>query len=382
MINSKDFFIALDLLEKEKKIDKEFFITALESALTSAYKKNFGEAKSASVKLNPEKNTIKVLAYKTVVEEVEDPDKEISLEDAKALKSTYKVGDIISEEVTPKSFGRIAAQTARQVVMQKLREAERDNISAELSSKGDQLATAIVRRIDAKNVYVELGGIEVEGVLSEADQIPGETFAIGDRIKVYIKRVKETVFGSQVQVSRTTVGFIKKLFELEVPEIETGEIEIKNIVRQPGVRTKIAVASSNPKVDPVGVCVGNHGTRINAILNELKTEKVDIIPWSEDVFEYIASALSPAEVVSVEINEKDKSSKVIVPDDKLSLAIGKEGLNVRLAVKLTGWKIDVKSESKAEKETKIETPTTIETTLDDKEYSNLDIFSDIEEIGD
>jgi len=382
MINSKDFFIALDLLEKEKKIDKEFFISALESALTSAYKKNFGEAKSATVKLNPEKNTIKVLAYKTVVEEVEDPDKEISLEDAKLIKSTHKVGDIIAEEVTPKSFGRIAAQTARQVVMQKLREAERDNVTAELSAKGDQLTTAIVRRTDAKNVYLELSGVEVEGVLSESDQIPGEKFVTGDRIKVYIKRVKETHYGSQVQVSRTTVGFVKKLFELEIPEIETGDIEIKNIVREPGVRTKIAVASKDPNVDPIGVCVGNRGARINAVLSELKNEKIDIIPWSSDTFEFIASSLSPAEVISVEINEAEKSSKVIVPDDKLSLAIGKEGLNVRLAARLTGWKIDVKSESKADKEVKEikDTPKEVVSSLDNEKDDSLDIFGDIKDI--
>ncbi len=377
MINSKDFFIALDLLEKEKKIDKEFFIAALESALTSAYKKNFGEAKSATVKLNPEKNTIKVLAYKTVVDEVEDPDKEISLQDAKQIKSSYKVGDMVSEEVTPKSFGRIAAQTARQVVMQKLREAERDNISMELSSKSDNLTTAIVRRMDIKNVYVELSGMDTEGVMMPNDQIPGETFSVGDRIKVCIKKVRETNYGSQVQVTRTNVSFVKRLFELEVPEIENGDIEIKNIVREPGVRTKIAVFSKDKNVDPVGVCVGSHGTRINSILNELKVEKVDIIPYSEDNFEYIASALSPAEVVSVEINEAEKSAKVVVPDNKLSLAIGKEGLNVRLAAKLTGWKIDVKSESKAEKDGK-ETLTEIDSSFDKE--SDLDLLSDIQEI--
>ncbi len=382
MINSKDFFIALNLLEKEKKIDKEFFISALESALTSAYKKNFGEAKSAKVKLNPEKNTIKVLAYKEIVEEVQNPDKEISLEDAKQIKSTYKVGDVVSEEVTPKSFGRIATQTARQVVMQKLREAERDNISAELTAKGDQLTTAVVRRIDAKNVYVGLSGVEVEGVLAEADQIPGEKFVVGDHIKVYIKRIKETHFGSQVQVSRTTVGFVKKLFELEVPEIESGEIEIKNIVREPGVRTKIAVSSKDANVDPVGVCVGSRGSRINAVLAELKTEKIDIILWSSDIFEFIAASLSPAEVISVEINEQDKTSKVIVPDDKLSLAIGREGLNVRLAARLTGWKIDVKSESNAGKEPKEKvSPQEVVSSLDiEKEVSNLDIFDEIEKI--
>ena len=378
MINSKDFFIALDLLEKEKKINKEFFVAALETALTSAYKKNFGEAKSATVKLNPEKNTIKVYAYKTVVEEVEDPDKEISLEEAKKLKSTYKVGDTVSEEVTPKSFGRIAAQTAKQVVMQKLREAERENISAEINAKGDQLTTAIVRRMDAKNVYLELSGIDVEGVLCEGDQIPGEQFAEGDRIKVYIKKVKETMFGSQIQVSRTTVGFVKKLFEIEIPEIENGEVVIKSIVREAGFRTKVAVAATVANIDPVGVCIGNRGARINSIVDELKGEKIDVIPWSEDVFEFIASALSPAEVVSVEINEDEKSSKVIVPDNKLSLAIGKEGMNVRLAARLTGWKIDVKSESAAAKSESQAQPK--EVSFEGIEEAESDIFGELDTI--
>ena len=208
------------------------------------------------------------------------------------------------------------------------------------------------------------------------DQIPGETFSIGDHIKVCIKKVRETNYGSQVQVTRTNVAFVKKLFELEIPEIESGDIEIKNIVREPGVRTKIAVMSKDKNVDPVGVCVGSHGTRINAILNELKVEKVDIIPYSDDNFEYIAAALSPAEVISVEINEAEKSAKVIVPDNKLSLAIGKEGLNVRLAAKLTGWKIDVKSESKAEKESK-DTLTEVDSSFD---KDSEDLFSDIQEI--
>jgi len=375
---SKDFFIALDLLEKEKKINKEFFISALESALTSAYKKYFKEARSATVKLNPEKNTIKILAYKTVVDEVEDPDKEISLEEAKKLKASHKVGDIISEEVTPKEFDRIAAQTARQVIMQKLREAERDNLGQELSSKSDQITTAIVRRSDIKNVYVEISGTDAEGVLQPNDQIPGEKFNVGDHLKVCIKKVRETNYGSQVQVTRTSTSFVRKLFELEVPEIENGDIEIKSIVREPGVRTKIAVFSKDKNVDPVGVCVGNRGSRINAILNELKVEKIDVIPYSEDVFEYIASALSPAEVISVEINEAEKSSKVIVPDSKLSLAIGKEGLNVRLAAKLTGWKIDVSSESKAEKD-KTESLKEVSTTFD-KDGEDLDLFGDIQEI--
>ncbi len=379
MINSKDFFLALDQLEKEKKIDKEFFISALESALTSAYKKNFGEARSATVKLNPEKGTIKVYAYKTIVDEVNDPDKEISLEEAKEIKSTYKVGDTISEEVTPKSFGRIAAQTAKQVVMQRLREAERDNISAELNAKGDQLTTAVVRRMDAKNIYVELSGTETEGVLGERDVIPGEHLEVGDRIKVHIKKVRDSGFGPEIQVSRTTPVFVKKLFELEVPELTSGTVEIKSIAREAGNRTKISVYSSDPNVDPVGACVGARGARINAIIDELNGEKIDVIPYSDDIFEYIANALSPAEVISVEINQDAKTSRVIVPDNKLSLAIGKEGCNVRLAARLTGWKIDVKSESTNEKEELDKQVHEVSNVFDD-DNSELDLFDDIEGI--
>ena len=378
MISSKDFFVALDLLEKERKIDREYFIQALESALTSAYKKNFGEAQSAEVKLNPEKNTIKVLAYKTVVEEVEDPDKQISLADAKLIKSSYKIGDMVSQEVTPKNFGRIAAQTARQVVMQKLREAERTMINTDINSHSEQLTTGIVRRVEGKDVFLELGGFKQEGILSEGDMLPNDQFNIGDRVKVCVRHAKTDLETTLIQVTRTTVGFVRKLLELEIPEIESGEIEIKGIVREPGLRTKVAVFSNDPNVDPVGACIGNRGSRINAIIDELNGEKLDVVRWSDDIFEYIAGALSPSEVNSVEINEENKSSKVIVPDNKLSLAIGKGGVNVRLAVKLTGWKIDVISESKAKEQENEEkqstTIKTIESTLDnagDEADSNI-----------
>ncbi|MBO5102857.1 MAG: transcription termination/antitermination protein NusA [Clostridia bacterium] len=379
MINSKDFFLALDQLEKEKKINKEFFVSALESALTSAYKKNFGEARSATVKLNPEKGTIKVYAYKTVVEEVEDPDKQVSLEEAKQIKNSYKIGDMIMEEVTPKSFGRIAAQTAKQVVMQRLREAERDNLTAELDSKGDQLTTAIVRRRDENNYYVELSGVEAQGVLSEKDVIPNEKFEIGDRIKVIIKRVREGSFGgAEVQVTRTSPSFVKKLFEIEVPELTNGEVEVKSISREAGNRTKMAVFSADPNVDPVGACVGARGARINAVIEEINGEKIDVVRYSDDVFEYIASALSPAEVVSVEINQDAKTSRVIVPDDKLSLAIGKEGCNVRLAARLTGWKIDVKSESTSVKEEQEKQVQEISSSID--ENAESDLFEELESV--
>ena len=381
MINSKDFFLALDQLEKEKKIDKEFFISALESALVSAYKKNFGEARSAEVKLNPEKGTIKVYAYKTIVDEVEDPDKQISLEEAKQIKSSYKVGDIIAEEVTPKNFGRIAAQTAKQVVMQRLREAERENLSTELNSKGDQLTTAIVRRKDATNVYVDLSGTETEGVLGEKDIIPGEKLEIGQHIKVHIKRVRDNGYGAEVQVSRTTPVFVRKLFELEVPELVSGDVEIKSIAREAGNRTKISVTSKDPNIDAVGTFVGPRGSRINAVLDELGGEKIDIVRYDDDVFEYIANALSPAEVISVEINQEAKSSKVIVPDNKLSLAIGKEGCNVRLAARLTGWKIDVKSESNNAKEEQSKQVQEFTSRFDnDNPDNDIDIFEDIETI--
>ena len=381
MINSKDFFLALDQLAQEKKIDKEFFISALESALVSAYKKNFGEARSASVKLNPEKNTIKVYAYKTIVDEVEDPDKEISLEEAKKIKSSYKVGDTISEEVTPKNFGRIAAQTAKQVIMQRLREAERENLSAEMNSKNDQLTTAIVRRKDNENVYVVLSGMEKEGVLNQRDIIPGENLEIGQHIKVLFKRVHDNIFGNaEIQVTRTTPSFVRKLFELEVPEIQSGDVVIKGIARDAGIRTKISVASTNPNVDPVGSIVGAHGARINAVQSEIgNKERIDVVLYDDDIFEYIANALSPAEVISVEINQEAKTSKVIVPDNKLSLAIGKDGGNVRLAAKLTGWRIDVKSESSNAKEEQSKQVQEFTSRFDsDNPDSDIDIFEDIQ----
>lgn len=342
---SKDFFQALEELETTKKIDAQQLVEALESALTSAYKKMYGEAKSAQVKLNPEKNTIKIYSYKTVVAEVENPDKEISLEDAKKIKSSYEIGDIIATEENTKDFGRIAAQTAKQVVTQKLKEIEKQITLGELSEKEDELLTTIVKRIDQNIVYVQIAGSHTEGVMLEQDQIPGETFHVGDRVKVYVKKIKDSFKGVQIQVSRSNIGFLRKLFEIEVPEIETGEVVIKNIARDAGNRSKVAIMATKPHIDALGACVGNRGVRINTIMSEINGEKIDLVPYSDDPLEYIANALSPAKVISVEINESLKSSRVIVPDDKLSLAIGKGGQNVRLAARLTGWKIDVKPES-------------------------------------
>lgn len=347
MIN-KDFFQALDELEQQKKINKEQFVETLESALTSAYKKMYGEAKSAMVKLNPEKCTIKIYSYKTVVEEVEDYDKEISLEEAQKIKKSYKVGDTIFQEESTKEFGRIAAQTAKQVVMQRLKEMERQIAISTLSEKEDELLTTIIKRIDNGTVFVSIAGSHTEGVMLESDQIPGEKFNVGDRVKVYVKKIQDSFKGSQIQVTRSNLGFVRKLFELEVPEIQTGEVVIKNIARDPGNRTKISIYSSKPNIDALGACVGNRGMRVNTISSEMNGEKIDLILYSEDPMEYIARALSPAKVLSVEINESLKVSRVVVPDDKLSLAIGKNGQNVRLAARLTGWKIDVRSESQVE----------------------------------
>ncbi len=344
MIN-KDFFQALEDLENEKKINKETFITTLETALTSAYKKMYGEAKSALVKLNPEKATIKIYSYKTVVNEVLDPDKEISLQDAKLIKKSIKLGETILQEESTKDFGRIAAQTAKQVVMQKLKEMERQMALNELSEKEDELLTTIVKRIDNGTIYVQISNTHTEGVMVPADQIPGEKFNVGDRVKVYVKKIKDSFKGTQIQVTRSNVGFVRKMFELEIPEVASGDVKIKNIARDPGNRTKVAIYTEKANLDPIGTCVGFHGQRIDTISSEMNGEKIDLIEYNDDPLDYIAKSLSPAKVLSVEINESLHSSRVIVPDDKLSLAIGKNGQNVRLAARLTGWKIEVKPES-------------------------------------
>ncbi len=384
MIN-KDFFLALEELELQKKINKEQFIETLETALTSAYKKTYGEAKNALVKLMPEKSTIKIYSYKKIVEEVEDEDKEISLEDARKIKKTYEVGDNVVAEESTKDFGRIAAQTAKQVVMQKLKELERQIALSELSEKEDELLTTVVKRIDNGVVYVQIAGSHSEGVMLETDQIPGEKFREGDRIKVYVKKIKDSFRGPQIQVSRSNIGFVRKLFELEIPEVESGEVVIKNIARDPGNRTKVAVYTEKANIDPIGACVGNRGVRINTIISELNGEKIDLVLYSEDPLEYIARALSPAKIVSVETNDSLKASRVIVPVDKLSLAIGKSGQNVRLAARLTGWKIDVKPETEAVKVE--ETPVNVEyelTDLPEETTTNFDSFEgfdDLEEIN-
>ena len=338
---SKDFFMALDELEATKGIKKEVFIDALETALAIAYKKQMGTAKAVKVKLFPDKNSLKVFAYQTVVDEVEDKDTQISLEDARLINKKYKVGDVVEEEIDSKNIQRIPAQTARQVILQKLRELESEIAFSEQSQKEDELITCQVRRIEGDNVYVELNK-QVEAVLLPQDQAPNDKYIPGKSIKVYVKKIKAGLRGPQVMVSRTCPGFVKRLFEIEVPEIASGLIQIKAIVREAGYRTKMAVYCEDKKIDAVGACVGNRGMRVNAIVSELGGEKIDIIPWDPDILEFIARALSPAKVVMVQVNDEERAAKVVVMDDMLSLAIGKDGQNARLAAKLTGWKIDVK----------------------------------------
>lgn len=345
MIN-QDFFLALDELEKTKGISKDDFVSALTNALEIAYKKMAKTASRVVVKLVDEKKTIKIYAEKDVVEEVVDPDKEISLEEAQAIKKSLKVGDVYSEEIISKNFGRIAAMTARQVLMQKLREIEHSNTVNEFEDKEGELMTCTIRRIEDGNVYVEIGGKDLEGVMLPRDQVPSEKYEINQRLNVFVKKVRNTGKTSQIMVSRSSSGLIKRLFENEVPEIKQGIVQIKGIAREAGQRTKIAIYSEDPQVDAVGACVGNKGARVNAIVAEINGEKIDIIPWSENPLEFIHNSLSPAKASKV-LQTGDNSALAIVPDDKLSLAIGRSGQNARLAVRLTGWKIDVKSESKA-----------------------------------
>ncbi len=346
-MENKEFFAALTDLVREKGISQEAFITTLENALASAYKKQFDGGAEIAVSLDAEQGTIEFRATRYVVEEVEDKDKEISLEDAQELDPNHKVGDTIVKTFIPKDFGRIAAQTAKQVILQKLHEAERDNTFSEFSDKEGELMEGVIRKIDDRNIYVELGDKKIEGVMPPQDRVPTERYALGDRLKVFVKRVKNNGRNSQIVVSRSAQGLVKKLFEEQVPEIAQGIVEIKEIAREPGHRTKMAIVSSDSRVDAVGACVGNRGARVNAVVQELGGEKIDIITWNEDPLAFIYKALSPATVLSVTA-KGEKSAIAIVPDDKLSLAIGRDGQNARLAARLTGWKIDVKSASSPE----------------------------------
>ncbi|KGR81385.1 MULTISPECIES: transcription termination factor NusA [Lysinibacillus] len=342
---SSDLLDALNALEEQKGISRDVLIEAIEAALVTAYKRNFNQAQNVRVDLNLDKGSIRVFSRKDVVEEVEDDRLQISLEDAKVINPAYQLEDIVEQEVTPRNFGRIAAQTAKQVVTQRVREAERGLIYEQYVDREDDIVTGVVERLDARNIYVGLG--KVEAALPVNEQIQGESYHPHDRIKVYITKVERTTRGPQVIVSRTHPGLLRRLFEMEVPEIYEGIVEIKSIAREAGDRSKISVFAHNEEVDPVGSCVGAKGARVQTIVNELNGEKIDIVEWSEDPVVFVANALSPSKVLDVQVNEEEKSTTVVVPDYQLSLAIGKRGQNARLAAKLTGWKIDIKSETDA-----------------------------------
>ena len=344
-MDSAEFMEALKEIVKEKGIDEEVIYEAIESSLVSACKKNFGAEQNVKVVMDRTTGVIKVYALKDVVEEVENPKTEVGVLEAKVINPNYEIGDVAEFEVTPKNFGRISAQAAKQVVVQKFREAEREILFNQYISKEKEIVVGIVQRTERKNVIVQLG--KIDAVLAPNEQIPGEQYKFMDRIKVYVVEVKQTTKGPQIFVSRTHPELVKRLFEQEVPEVFDGTVEIKSIAREAGSRTKIAVYSKDPNVDAVGACVGQNGYRVNVIVNELCGEKIDIVNWSEDPKEFIANALSPSKVVAVAIHPNEQSARIVVPDHQLSLAIGKEGQNARLSAKLTGWRIDIKSESQA-----------------------------------
>ncbi len=362
---NRDFISALEEIEKEKGVSVDILLEALEAALISAYRKNFSSPQNVRVNINKDTGEMHVYSQKNVVEEVLDPRMEVSLEEARSLHPDYEPGDVIEEEVTPRDFGRIAAQTAKQVVVQRIREAERNIIYDEFVSRESDVLNGIVQRTENGNIFIDFG--KTEGMLPIAEQIPYENYRNGDRIKVYIVEVKKANKGPQIIISRTHPGLLKRLFELEVPEIHDGTVEIKSVSREAGARSKIAVHSNDENVDPVGSCVGPRGARVQRIVDELGGEKIDIIAWDEDPRVFVANALSPAKVVDILVNQAENSARVIVPDNQLSLAIGKEGQNVRLAAKLTGWKIDIKSESQAEELYRLEQEAAVTVPVPDQE---------------
>jgi N utilization substance protein A len=339
---------ALTELEKERGISKELLLDAIETAIVSAYKKNYGASSSSSVRVEFNQHTgdIRVYSRRVVVDEVEDETVEISLEEARELDVNYELGDVVEREVTPADFGRIAAQTAKQVVIQKIREAERSIVYDIYSNREGDVVLGTVQRADQRQALVDLG--DVEAVLPASEMIPGEVYRPHMKLRFYINEVRQTSKGPQIFLSRTHPGLLRALFELEVPEIQSGEVEIKSVAREAGNRSKVAVYSRDPDVDPVGACVGARGNRVQAVVAELGNERIDIVQWERDLSEFVKNALSPAKVLYVVTDEDEKVAHTVVPDDQLSLAIGKEGQNARLAARLTGWRIDIKSETQAD----------------------------------
>lgn len=347
-MDSVEFLDALKEIVKLKGVGEDIMYEALEAALIAGYKKDNASAENVHVEVDKTRGIVKLFAVKDVVKNVEDPRLEISIDEALKINPSVNEGDKVTVEVTPKKFGRIAAQTAKGVVVQRIREAERSVVYNEFVNREQDIVSGIVQRMENKNVFIDLG--KTEAILPPTEQMPTEQYKQGDRLKAFVLEVKNTSKGPQIFVSRSHPGMIKRLFELEVPEIFEGVVQIKSVSREPGYRSKIAVYSKDPNVDPVGACVGPKGMRVQTIVNELKGEKIDIVTWNEDPKEYISQALSPAKVISVDVLEDEKITKVVVPDNQLSLAIGKEGQNARLAAKLTGWKIDIKSESQVKSE--------------------------------
>ena len=347
-IDMKELLIAMKELEEERGISKEYLIDSLEIALVTAYKRNFDSAENVKVVIDRETGETHVYSTKNVVEAAKDETTEISLEAANKISKKYDIGDSVDIEIVPKNFGRIAAQTAKQVIVQKIREAEREIMYTEFNDKKGEIVTGIVQKADGNVVVLDLG--KLEGVMPLKEQIPTEKYSVNDKIKGYVLEVEKGIKGNpQVIVSRSHPDFVRRLFEFEIPEIYEGLIEIKNISRDAGSRSKVAVYSTNENIDPVGSCVGQKGVRIQNIINELNGEKIDVIEWNSDPAVFIAAALLPAQVLAVDVKEEEKFAQVIVPDDQLSLAIGKSGQNARLAAKLTNWKIDIKSESQFRK---------------------------------
>ncbi len=344
-----DFLLAITQLAAEKNLPREVVLNAVESALVSAYRKNsFTPMQEISVKIDPSSGKVEVWAQKTVVEKVLDPRAEIAYIDARKINAEVKLDDVINVEDTPRNAGRIAAQTAKQVILQRLHEAEHSAIFEEYTDKEGEIITGVVRRVEARQLFIDLG--RTESVMPVAEQAPNERYHIGQRLKVYLLEIAQSVKGPLLIVSRSHPNLLRRLFELEVPEIFNGTVEIKAVAREAGFRSKVAVAARQEGIDPVGCCVGLRGIRIQNIVNELNGEKIDVVNWNADITNFMANALSPAKITSVTVNEDQKTATVVIPDKQLSLAIGKEGQNVRLAVKLTGWRIDIKSASEVEEE--------------------------------
>ncbi|UXU54144.1 transcription termination factor NusA [Staphylococcus agnetis] len=378
-MKSNELLLATEYLEKEKKIPREVLVDAIEAALITAYKKNYDSARNVRVELNLDSGTFRVISRKEVVEEVFDDREEVDLSTALVKNPAYEVGDIYEEDVTPKDFGRVGAQAAKQAVMQRLRDAEREILYEEFIDKEEDIMTGVIDRVDHRYVYVNLG--RTEAVLSEAERSPNESYVPNERIKVFVNKVEQTTKGPQIYVSRSHPGLLKRLFEQEVPEIFEGTVEVKSVAREAGDRSKISVHSDNPDIDAVGACVGAKGARVEAVVEELGGEKIDIVQWSDDPKVFVSNALSPSQVVDVIVDEENQSTTVIVPDYQLSLAIGKRGQNARLAAKLTGWKIDIKSESDAKdlqledkyfSKSQEDTASTDEKDLDDEQVIKID----------